>query len=132
MGVAGERNAKPRIGAYAAFACWVAGLGGCSSSATRSELALESPDPSVRAVAIVRAADRGDESVVPLLVDRLEDEDAAVRLYAILALDRLTGTRLGYEYGGSEVERRVSVDRWRRYLVNPAKRTATPQLPTEP
>lgn len=132
MGVASERNAKSRIGVYVATVCWVVGLGGCGASASRSELALESPDPSVRAVAIVRAADRRDESVVPLLVDRLEDEDAAVRLYAILALDRLTGTRLGYEYGGSEVERRASVDRWRRYLVNPAERAATPQLPTEP
>ncbi|MFH0981326.1 MAG: HEAT repeat domain-containing protein [Planctomycetota bacterium] len=80
-------------------------------------MALESTDPALRVWAIVQAAERGDESAVPLLVDRLEDEDEGVRFYAILALDRLTGTRLGYRYGASEGERCTSVDRWRRFLA---------------
>lgn len=80
-------------------------------------MSLESPDPSVRVLAIVRAGDRRDYSAVPSLVDRLEDEDEAVRFYAILALEKLTDTRLGYDYGGSALERRAGVERWRRFLV---------------
>ena len=132
MGVACERSANPRVVVYLAAVCWSAGLGGCGASAFRSEVSLESPDPSVRAAAIVHATDRRDQSAVPLLVDRLEDEDRAVRFYAILALDRLTGTRLGYEYGGSEVERRTSVERWRQFLVASRKSAETPEHPVEP
>ena len=132
MGVACERNANRRVGVYLTAVCWVAGLGGCGASAFRSEVSLESPDPSARAAAIVRAADRHDQSAVPLLVDRLEDEDEAVRFYAILALDRLTGTRLGYEYGGPEMERRASVERWRRFLVASRQGAGTAEHPAEP
>ena len=65
----------------------------------------------------MQAGERSDRSAVPALVDRLEDEDEAVRFYAILALERLTGTRLGYDYGAPEMERRAGVDRWRRSVV---------------
>lgn len=92
-------------------------LSGCGGPASRSSMSFESPDPSVRALAGVCAANHGDQSAVPRLVDRLEDEDEAVRFYAILALEKLTGTRLSYRYGGSEVTRRAGVERWRRFLV---------------
>lgn len=95
---------------------WVMGLNGCAVGGGRPRGSLESPDPSQRVAAIVHAAQRNDESAVPLLVDRLEDEDEAVRFCAILALDKLTGTRLGFEYGAPAAERRASVERWRWYL----------------
>lgn len=54
-----------------------------------------------------------DRSAVPLLVDRLDDEDEAVRFYAILSLERIAGTRLGYDYKSGGRERAVAIQRWR-------------------
>ena len=131
MGFRHARNAGPQVGACLAVLWW-AGVGGCNATASRAKVSLESPDPSVRVLAIVRAADRDDHSAVPLLVDRLEDEDAAVRLYAILALDRLTGVRLGYRYEAASVERRAGVERWRRYLSESWKANEAVETPATP
>lgn len=53
---------------------------------------------------------------MPLLVDRLEDEDEAVRFFAIIALDKITGERLGYDYAQPAAERAKAVERWREYV----------------
>jgi hypothetical protein len=108
----------------------LAGWSGCGGATSRADVSLESPDPSVRVRSVVRAAESNEASVIPLLVDRLEDEDEAVRFYAILALERLTGTRLGYKYGASEAQRRADVERWRRFLVESEWRGATPAAAT--
>ena len=76
-----------------------------------------SKDPGERAAAIKHAAEIQDGSVIHILIDRLEDQDEAVRLFAILALEKLTGQRHGYNYHASEVERFRAVQRWRRYLA---------------
>ncbi len=88
---------------------------------------LQSPDPAARIRAIVDVAEAGETSAVPALVDRLEDEDEAVRFYAIEALKRLTGRDLGYRYYESAYERRPAVQRWRRYVRRHAARTPTSQ-----
>jgi len=75
-----------------------------------------SENPAERAVAIKYAAEIKDRSAIPIIVDRLEDEDEAVRFYAILALEKLTQQRQGYDYHGSELERGRAVQRWRSYL----------------
>lgn len=95
---------------------WVSAPG-CGRAERPANLLLESPSPALRVQGIVQAGERSDRSAVPALVDRLEDEDEAVRFYAILALERLTGTRRGYDYGAPEAERRAAVDRWRRSVV---------------
>lgn len=56
-------------------------------------------------------------AALELLVGRLDDEDDAVRFFAILALERLTGTRQGYEYYAPATERIRAIERWRRYLA---------------
>ena len=94
------------------------GVVGCRSQHGRNSPRLEAQDPGERIAAIIRAAEQGDRGSLPGLVDRLEDEDPAVRFYAILALDRMTGTRMGYRHGAPVEERRVAVDRWRRFLVD--------------
>ena len=87
---------------------------------------LESRNPTDRVQGIIALTQAGNGdaggggplpsgSVVPLFVDRLEDEDEAVRFYAILALEKLTGTRLGYRYGDPVDLRRRAIERWRRY-----------------
>jgi hypothetical protein len=94
----------------------VLGTIGCRLGASPYPVFLESPDPHQRIEAIMNAAKAGDRTMVPRLVDRLEDEDEAVRFYAILALERLERTRLGYDYANSDAERASAVRRWREYV----------------
>lgn len=103
-----------------AVASWIGAavlVSGCGPPKTAYPAALNSERPDERIAAIRHAGETRDRSVTGILIDRLEDDDEAVRLFAILALERLTGTRLGYDYHGPELERRRAVERWRRYPV---------------
>src|SRR5882672_4351869 len=75
---------------------------------------IGSDDVNERILAIKQAGEQKDRAAVPLLVDRLEDEDDAVRLFAIVALEKITGERFGYDYGQSAVLRTEAVEKWRR------------------
>jgi hypothetical protein len=93
---------------------------GCARPAPM-RASFHSDDVNERILAIRQAADAKDPSTVPLLVDRLEDEDEAVRFFAILALDRITGQRFGYDYGHSAGRRAAAVERWRAYVEDPRR-----------
>lgn len=84
-------------------------------SGTSYRSMIQSERPHVRIRAIHQAGELRDEKAVALLVDRLEDEDEGVRFYAILALDRITGERFGYDYAARSDRRAEAVDRWREY-----------------
>lgn len=88
---------------------------------------LNSPDPAARIRAIRQTTERAERTSIPLLVDRLEDEDEAVRFYAINALIRLTGRDMGYKYYKSAHERLAAVKRWRRYVRQESSAGATTQ-----
>lgn len=108
-------------------------LAGCGASARYPET-ISAPDPLVRVKAIIHAGQTKDENVVPLLVDRLEDEDGAVRFYAILSLERIVGTRLGYDYGAPVSARQEAVVRWRDFIATsrlPASSDDEPPPETE-
>jgi HEAT repeat protein len=93
--------------------CLVAILpAGCLDPVTRSD--IQSADAGKRILAIKAAGEARDRSAVPLLVDRLDDEDDAVRLFAILALERITGTRMGYDFAAPTAQRVAAIERWRR------------------
>jgi HEAT repeat protein len=77
---------------------------------------IQSDDADRRILAIKAAAQSHNRAEVPQLVDRLEDEDEAVRFFAILALEKITGQRFGYDYGQSSQARGPSVERWRVYV----------------
>ncbi len=77
---------------------------------------MTSTNPYERAQATVRRADAGDPAAIDGLVALLEDEDPAVRMYAILALQRLVGTDHGYHYYGNAAERAAAVQRWQEAL----------------
>jgi hypothetical protein len=101
--------------------CWVLMIWplvamGCSLGRWPYGASFESPDPADRITAVRQAGESEDSAAVPGLVDRLEDEDDAVRFYAILALERIVGTRMGYDYAGSEVDRVRAVMRWRAFV----------------
>ncbi len=87
-------------------------LGGCVDPVSRA--GIQSSDAGTRILAIKAAGDARDRSAVPLLVDRLDDEDDAVRFFAILALERITGTRMGYDFAAPSSQRVAAIDRWRR------------------
>lgn len=87
--------------------------GGCSFG---SKTGLSSDYPLERARAVVRLAEAGDRAAVYRLVDLLEDQDRAVRMYSILALERLCGDTFGYRYYQPESKRTEAVRRWRAAL----------------
>jgi len=47
-----------------------------------------------------------------VLVEQLDSDDPAVRVFAINALERITGERLGYNPYANEVARRSAIDAW--------------------
>jgi DNA-binding transcriptional LysR family regulator len=90
---------------------------GCGNRSVSSIAAgLQSENPSERIRACRRAAEQGDVSVLPLLVERLEDSAADVRFFAIEALSRMTGQTLGYRYYDKPERRHEAVRRWRQWL----------------
>jgi len=82
---------------------------------------LESGDPVQRARAIKRLAGTKDPSLALRLVDRLEDDDPAVRFYAVLALRRLTGRDFGYNYALDPQRQPAAVRRWRDFIERQAE-----------
>lgn len=103
----------------------VVGLCGCADLGAQK--GIQSAEPGQRILAIRAAGEARDQSAVPLLIDRLSDEDVAVRFYAILALDRITGTRMGYDYGGTLASRREAMARWREAMNSGTFARATSQ-----
>lgn len=87
------------------------------ASGCRYEGGLESSNPYERAVAAVQRAEQQDLTAVHQLVTLLEDRDPGVRLYSVNALERLCGTRYGYEYYDPPKERAQAVARWREALA---------------
>jgi hypothetical protein len=96
--------------AFVAIACF-----GCASGASNRER-LKSPNAYERATAAVRSAESGDAGAIHTLVDLLEDRDGGVRLYAIRALERMTGRTYEYQHFAPEAERDLAVERWREGL----------------
>ncbi len=110
-GMAGtHRNVALVYGVFAVVLS--AGCGGPDdlASGLQSELASE------RAEACIRAGQSRDKSVLPLLVERLEDTDADVRLFAIGALKKIAGIDLEYRYYAPPADRAEAVLRWRKWL----------------
>ena len=95
----------------------VAGLPACGARWPGDlPTALQDENPSIRAEACRRAGEAKDASVVPLLVERLDDPAGDVRFFAIGALERITGQTLGYRYHDEPETRSQAVWRWRDWL----------------
>jgi hypothetical protein len=98
----------------AVVAVAAAAVSGCT--APRPPLVVTDPDPSVKIPAIKVAVARGDRSVIPQLVKELESDDAAVRFYAIDALEKFTGERFGFEYYQDDDRRKPALQKWQEWL----------------
>jgi HEAT repeat protein len=96
---------------------------------------LHDPNPSVRSQAASEVARRGDQRLIPELIELLDDEDGAVRLVAGQALRELTGRDSGYRAYAPEPELRRQVEDWRAWWASrPASRApaAAPPAPLVP
>lgn len=71
-----------------------------------------------------------DRSALPGLIDSLNDDDPAVRFFAIAALEKFSGDRFGYEYYLDEEQRKPSIARWREWLKQ--QQPQQPDAPPEP
>jgi hypothetical protein len=106
-------------GAAVAWAGILAALAaGCTDGGPRRSLAadLQGENPSERIRASIQAGCQRDTRAVPLLVERLEDSSADVRMFAIRALKEITGQTLGYRYFAPPAERVEAVRRWREWV----------------
>jgi HEAT repeat protein len=88
---------------------------------------FQNEDPKVRISAIRRAGSEKLESSVPYLVDRLSDSEADVRMFAIVALEKITGETHGYRHYDDSASRNEAIDRWRRWLVDNKLEPVTPK-----
>lgn len=93
--------------AVAMVSVWV----GCAPPPAR-EGHFSSPDPAAKLYAIHRAGEQRDWSTIRSLIEQLDSSDGLVRMMAIQALQRITGTRYGFVPYGTQLQRRVAVERW--------------------
>ncbi len=79
-----------------------------------SEGGFDSADPASKLYAIRRADGPADADKIPNLIEQLNSDDPAVRMYAIVALERVTGTRLDFDPYAPAYERDAAVRNWVR------------------
>ena len=102
-------------GTVLGFMIALIGPSGCTSSSRLADR-LQSESVSERIKACIEAGEQRDTTVLPLLVERLEDDDADVRFFAILALKKITHKDMGYRYYDDYKNRVQAVQRWRKWL----------------
>ena len=97
------------------------GVGGCANELIKGDFDrqmelsdLDDPSPTIRIMAAKWAGDNKVVEATGPLVDMLNDEDQAVRFYAIEALRRIAGKDYGYKYQDRADLRAEAVGRWRK------------------
>jgi hypothetical protein len=78
---------------------------------------IGSTDPAAKIPGIKQAAQSADRTKLAQLVAELASDDPAVRLYAIEALDRMTGQRFGFVYYADDEHRRPAIEQWQAWLA---------------
>ena len=84
-------------------------LAGCTASAPAS---FDTDAPDGRIEAIVAAARDNDRSTLANLIEQLDSDDPAVRMFSIRSIERMTGRTMGYRHSDPDHVRREAVDRW--------------------
>jgi hypothetical protein len=78
---------------------------------------LQAEDPALRIQAAKKAAQREDRQAVGLLIDRLTDPEADVRLFSHLALQKITGQDFGWRPWEPGDDRYEAARRWRAWWL---------------
>jgi hypothetical protein len=125
VSLATQPFAAHRLPLVAALVLIASGLTACAPPA--SEGGLNSDNPASRLYAIRAAGQRKDHAALPALVESLDSDDPAIRMMAISALERITGTRRGYDPYASAAQRQPAVEDWVRSV-----RTSAPGTPGSP
>lgn len=115
---------KFRLIMLAAFVPLCCSLGSCSAGKPSVYSRLQDENPQVRVRACVDAGNAGDRKAAALLVERLADTEDDVRVFAILALQKITGQSMGYRHFDTPAVRRQAIERWRKYLESEASSAA--------
>ena len=113
---------KPWKSPIGLWLCWpiIILCHGCAGPDNTLGLAdLENLDPAIRIRAIKWAGQNQVKAAVPLLVDRLAEQEDTVRFFAISALRRITGTDHGYDYKADAAIRSAAIARWREAIAKP-------------
>jgi len=96
--------------------CWsLSALFGCGGAGPHAK-SLTDSDPASKIPAIKQKVRQKDLESVGQLVKDLESDDPAVRFYAIEGLRRLTGETYEYRYYESEDQRKLAVEKWKRWM----------------
>jgi hypothetical protein len=90
--------------------------GGCAAQPESLASRLQSQDPSVRIQAMVDAADSNDRQSLPYIVENLSSPESDVRFFAYIALKKITGLTMGYEFYGDSGQHQRAVMLWREWL----------------
>jgi hypothetical protein len=92
---------------------------GCTEP--RGPLSVKSQDPTLKIPAIKQDVHNRNQTDVAQMVSDLNDDDPAVRFYAIEGLRRLTGQTFDYHYYDDEDTRKPAVKRWKQWLAETKK-----------
>jgi hypothetical protein len=101
-------------------------LSGCGPRASQG--GFDSDNPAAKLYAIRDAGARRDTAAIPKLVEQLTSDDPAVRVFAIEALERITGERLGYNPSADLLVRAEAVDRWEQAVRDGRFTAGSPQV----
>jgi hypothetical protein len=95
---------------------------------------LSNKDPYVKIPAMKKAVHQKDATLATRrqLVADLDSDDPAVRLYAIHALEGLTGQRLGYEHYLDRDQRQPALKQWQQWLAEQEANLPASQPSTKP
>ena len=107
-----RRNVRPAPGLLIAMLLLLMRAGPVGCAPAMSEGGFESPHPAAKLYAIQRAGERRDADAIPELIHQLNSDDPAVRMYAIVALEKITGERRGYSPYAPPAQRDRAVERW--------------------
>jgi hypothetical protein len=97
---------------FARFTALLLTLAMLSCGQPASQGGFDSPDPSSRLYAIVRAGQTKDRAAIPRLIESLASDDQAVRMYAIASLERITGKTYGFVHYQPPARREEALQRW--------------------
>jgi hypothetical protein len=92
-------------------------LSGCSM-APKSFLSMNDPTAINRARAVAYGQSEPDAVAIPVLIDRLSDDDPVVRLASHEALKRRTGQNFGYQPYIEGDELASAVQRWKTWWAS--------------
>ncbi len=93
-------------------------VGGCSSSQRPGNESWDTTNPPWLLQSAIQAGESEDRTRIAELVSALDHDDPAVRMMSIHALQRITGTRMGYHPYGSAVHRQAAIGRWRQAVAS--------------